>query len=149
MGYYECGNCITMTHAEKHKFIFDRYKYEVIILDVLLALAVLMNFLTLFMTNFMVVKNSPEPIQIMELNPITASEGNFKPHPESNNFFKLIFMKSLWWAIIVTCYVRLRIMFKSIRGIIFLAAFVLVLSVLLSWNFFNDLGYFIAVISGG
>ena len=139
-----------------HTEIVMQNKKTIRIIDALFVMAVIFNFGALFLTNFMVVKNSSAIqfqysdgvtknfplITFYEINPIAQQLHDFTPHPQTKKLFAG-FQKLMWiWAFLSTAFILARRNILSEQHITLLYCLVFVLWLVTNYDFINDLGFF-------
>ena len=129
-----------------------------IMLDIAVVFIVLFNFGAHALTNAMVMKevrdDPTKEVTLYEMNPITANTGDYELHPEvKENMEKgtselLVEYKGeifflLYWLTATFLYVGYRRNATNYKQLTILTMIIMWYFVLLGWDFFNDLGYWI------
>jgi len=125
-----------------HNKFYELKKKEFAILDWALALIIVMNCLSAFMTNVVVVKETPS-VQVMEFNPTVATAQGYEPHPAAPTFNTVIFTKALFWGSLIFIYLYNRKRIFSEEHLLVMQTLIFLLLVIFGWAYFNDLGFYL------
>lgn len=136
-----------------HKTFALANKKVLRIFDILLILGFIFNIGAVFLTNVMVVKEKTEnniPLEFREVNVIQAKLNNFVVHPDAKILLLTLGKQLLLWLVMISLYVYQRNTVYSRAVLIEMWITTLFSSTVLSWDFFNDFGFYIGrLIFGG
>lgn len=118
------------------------------ILDLFAILCILMNFGALLITNALVVKVDPDR-NFVEGNPTQCAWNGYSCHEEAASIIIPILKQMLLWAIIAFAYIYMRNNTFNITGLWILTLIIAIYSIMLGFDFINDLGYYIGKILWG
>lgn len=126
-----------------HKKLFKQYKYNFIIMDILMVIIILMNFGALALTNMAVMKTAKEnneQIIIREANPVTAKIHNFEEHPESYKLFAGFIKQAIFWVLLISIYLYYRQNIYSDLGLFSMNIIIGYYFIMLGMDLFNNIG---------
>lgn len=133
------------SRAEEHRAFYLENKKRFVFLDLLIALAFIMNLGALTLTNAMVVKGTPN-ITFYEANPVTANKFGYAQLKDENlTIMKGMMLHMLWWGFVLSYYITQRTRVRNNYEYWQLAFIGFLMVLVLGWDFFNDFGYFIGV----
>lgn len=129
---------------KKHRELLKDKRRYVMFLDIILIVAICLNFTTVFMTNFLVVKETPPAeLVLVETNPITAEVGGYVPAENGSKLMLQVYINVLAYVMVFVLYNYYRQTMYNLGQLVFLSSLVFFFSFMLTQVFFNDFGYFV------
>ncbi len=133
---------------ELHKDYVKDHKLQFRLLDIAIVLIILFNMGALFMTNFLVMKASPE-IQIQEANPKQCDWNGYTCHPEGNEIMFAFLFQIIFWGIIIILYLYYRTTLFTDFEYYILIIIIIFWLIGFGTDFINDLGYYLGKVIYG
>ncbi len=138
---------------QMHKQFRVKYRKYFRLADILVILAILLNFGAAFSTS-LIVERAADVVrtelgypdfttEYQEANPVVAKAGGLETSKEANIAWGIFAFISYGWIIIITWYLYLRLNTSSWRGLTLLLAMPLGLFIILGTDFFHDIGFVI------
>lgn len=118
-------------------------KKKIMLIDTLFVLFILFNIGALLITNALVMKNPNKTIK--EANPITSKTHNLESTNNLPQYFGIIF-HIIILTIMITYYTLLRNNIKTNKEYTTYLTVIIILGTFLTYDFLNDLGYYIGKI---
>lgn len=132
-----------------HKKFVKENKKLLLFLDLGLIFVIIINLSSVVITNSLVIKEEPTAL-VMETNIKQATLQEYKPHPESKKIFNTILIQLFIWSFIIFLYIQLRRTLYTDWGIGILIFLIILWSFSMTYDFSNNLGYFIGrILYGG
>lgn len=131
-----------------HKKFVNNYKGLFRVLDFIIIAMMVLNLLTVMITNIIVVKKEPTTV-FYETNIVQAKSNDYEPHPKANTIFFTFIKQILLWLVVMMCYVYFRRTTFTEEGLFLLLIIILYFTISILTNFFNDFGYYIGKILFG
>lgn len=147
------------------KHFRNNNKKYFLIADVLILFAILMNVGAAAMTSNLVVKETydeavevggitagkeaVENMEFVETNPVVARAQNYAEHPKSVIIFSGLLLKMIGFITIAWYYLYLRQGIHKPSGFVALYFFAMILVFGLSYDFFNNFGYYLGILNYG
>lgn len=125
-----------------HQKFKEENKKKLIILDITIILILLFNIGVLTITNSLVLKNNPNQ-KIIEANPITAKNYNYKTNNEGKYVMTAFMFHCLIWIIIISYYLYNRFHITTKQELTIFTGYIIIYLIILGLDFFNDFGYLI------
>lgn len=132
-----------MNKQEMHQIYVKHNKAALITLDVIIIIALILNFFTIFITNALVVKNEPVEPVFTENNPVQSEVGDYQYSSDGLRLMKLVAFQSIWYAIMGTIYIYYRRTITHQYQLMLLCFLVGYLGYMLTSVFFSDFGYLV------
>ena len=128
--------------------LFFEYKSAIIFFDILLILAVLMNFGAVYITNKLVVDTiqaEHKVVVVEEQNPVKVEGFGQKATPQKSASF-IAFLKHIYLMIgLVSSYIFLRFTYTTRTGMLFTMLLPTAFFIAMGLDFFNDLGVLVGL----
>ena len=121
-------------------FFIEKYKWLLRLCDVMFVLALLFNFGALALTNALVVKQDSV---FLENNPIVAEANDYELHPEHMSNLLIFVVSIIPYFCIIGSYLLWRCTVRTKVSLVFGTLAVSWVFMLLTSDFFSNLGYFI------
>ena len=137
-------NNIVLARRKENKVLTKKYKTWIRTLDFLIILAVLGNIGAYFITNTLVVRDTPD-VEFKEANPVMAAREGFATTPEANSMFWGLLTQLYLLAGMVAFGVWYRTHLVSYWGLWSYSLVVSVMTTFLLFDFLNDLSLLIGV----
>jgi len=142
-----------------HRNFIVENKTTLMILDILMVVAFLMNFGAIAVTDYMinaseykVAEDLGQIVEYEEVNPVTSAIHDFKPAPLNHIVLRILtimFKQALLLSLLATCYIYYRHIIHSKIELLLLAFFVIFYLNILGGDFFHNIGMLAAKIKCG
>ena len=132
----------------QHKRFINEHKKTFKFLDLLVLIMVLLNFGAVATTNLLVVKKAQEAgenITLYETNPAQSKLNDYEQHPTERLEIMPFIKQALFWLLLIMCYVYFRSRVYNHTGLFILCSVIGVYTLIIGFDFFNNLGYYAAV----
>jgi len=127
---------------EANKEMRAYYKGWFRTLDIIGIILLLLNFGALFLTGILVIRADPGHT-FAEANPIQCQWNGWTCHTDWKAVFLPFLRQAIIWGILAALYIYQRYNTYTITGLWFLTGMMVLISVLLTWDFLNDFGLYL------
>ena len=137
---------IAQEKQKLHDSFVVKYKSALKLCDIVVIILVLLNFTAIFTTNLMVVKEriaNNQEVVLYELNPVQQQVNDYTPHPETSTLWKAVLNQFMIWLFLIFVYVVTRRMIYTEWQFTILIFVLSWYFIIMGFDTFNDLGFFI------
>lgn len=137
---------------ELNKEFYKEHKKTFIFLDVLFVFIILFNFGAVCITNYLVAEKEIQTegkLIVQEVNPVASQVLGIEQHPDYKKILWGILKFMVLWYIFIAVYLHLRRNVISHKGLSALYLLIVIYFFILGYDFFNDLGFYLAKIFVG
>ena len=135
---------IFKARRKENKVLVKKHKKWFRLLDVILILACLSNLGAYFITNTLVVRDTPN-VEFTEANPVMAARDGFKTTPAANKMFIGLITQIFILGGLIMFVMWYRTHLINYKGLWFYSAGTLFYSAIILFDFLHDLSLFIGV----
>jgi ABC-type multidrug transport system permease subunit len=138
---------IRREQKRRHKELFAERRSLFILMDIIVALCIIMNFGAVVTTNILIVDNAVQQgmeVSFAEANKAQSEIHDYEPHPDGSRLIKALLVQALMWAVLLFCYLYFRTRVFDERTLYIMLFAVCFYFVVIGIDFFNNFGYYIA-----
>ena len=110
-----------------HNVFVQKNKTWIRVLDIVMIIAIILNFGAVIITNMLVVRDKPD-VEFHEANEVQAEMNDYKAHDDGGALMRSLLLQVVLWVIIISVFISNRIM-------------VVYFSFMITLDFVNDFGY--------